>query len=260
MGRRSPNQRVIITKKYKAMFGKELTSKFESELSGHFYECMLALCRSPSELDAIELRKAMRGTDKEIREAYTRLYKGRSLEKDLKDETSGYFKRILVALVQGDRDESQNVDECRARRDAEELYKAGEQRWGTDESKFIQIICHRSYAHLRSVFQHYSTLGRRDIESALKSEMSGDLLRAMLTVVKCVINKQKYFAERLKASMKGAGTADSTLIRIVVGRSGIDMGRIKKEFISLTGKSLESWIADDTSGDYRRILLKLVSE
>ncbi|VDP36720.1 unnamed protein product [Schistosoma mattheei] len=261
MGRRSPNQRVIITKKYKAMFGKELTSKFESELSGHFYECMLALCRSPSELDAIELRKAMRGTGtneevlieilctrtneqiREIREAYTRLYKGRSLEKDLKDETSGYFKRILVALVQGDRDESQNVDECRARRDAEELYKAGEQRWGTDESKFIQIICHRSYAHLRSVFQHYSTLGRRDIESALKSEMSGDLLRAMLTVVKCVINKQKYFAERLKASMKGAGTADSTLIRIVVGRSGIDMGRIKKEFISLTGKSLESWIA-----------------
>ncbi|VDP30819.1 unnamed protein product [Schistosoma margrebowiei] len=234
MGRRSPNQRVIITKKYKAMFGKELASKFESELSGHFYECMVALCRSPSELDATELRKAMRGA----------VYKGRSLEKDLKDETSGYFKRILVALVQGDRDESQNVDECRARRDAEELYKAGEQRWGTDESKFIQIICHRSYAHLRSVFQHYSTLGRRDIESALKSEMSGDLLRAMLTV----------------ASMKGAGTADSSLIRIVVGRSGIDMARIKKEFISLTGKSLESWIADDTSGDYRRILLKLVSE
>ncbi|CAI2729887.1 unnamed protein product [Schistosoma spindalis] len=278
MGRRSPKQRVIIAKKYKAIFGKELASKFDSELSGHFYECMVALCRSPSEFDATELRKAMRGagtneevlieilctrTNEQIREiceAYSRIYKGRYLERDLKDETSGYFKRILVALVQADRDESPKVDECRARRDAEELYKAGEQRWGTDESKFIQVICHRSYAHLRLVFQHYTTLGRRDIESALKSEMSGDLLRAMLTVVRCVTNKQKYFAEKLRASMKGAGTADSTLIRIVVGRSGIDMARIKKEFHSLTGKSLESWIADDTSGDYRRLLLTLVSE
>ncbi|CAH8579867.1 unnamed protein product [Schistosoma rodhaini] len=278
MGHRSPKQRAIITKKYKAIFGKELTSKFDSELSGKFHQCMVALCRTPSELDAIELRKAMRGagTDeevlieilctrtneqiREICEAYTKIYKGRSLERDLKDETSGYFKRVLVALVQGDRDENQNVDECRARKDAEELYQAGEQRWGTDESKFIQILGHRSYAHLRLVFQHYSSLGRRDIESALKSEMSGDLLRAMLTVVRCVMNKQKYFAEKLKTSMKGAGTSDSTLIRIVVGRSGIDMARIKKEFLTLTGKTLESWIADDTSGDYRRILLTLVGE
>ncbi|CAH8513652.1 unnamed protein product [Schistosoma turkestanicum] len=276
MGFRSPKQRTIITRKYKAMYGKDLTSKFDSELSGNFYQCMVALCRSPSEFDAMELRKAMRGvgtdeevlieilctrTNQQIREIcedYAKIYKGRSLEKDIKDETSGYFKRILVALVQGDRDENPNVDECRARRDAEELYKAGEQRWGTDESKFIQIIGNRSYAHLRRVFAHYTTLGRRDIESALKSEMSGDLLRAMLTVVRCVMNKQKYFAEKLKASMKGLGTADSTLIRIVVGRSGIDLARIKREFVSITGKTLESWISDDTSGDYRRLLLALV--
>ena len=68
MGHRSPKQRAIITKKYKAMFGKELTSKFDSELSGKFHQCMTALCRTPSEFDAIELRKAMRGagTDEEV--------------------------------------------------------------------------------------------------------------------------------------------------------------------------------------------------
>ncbi|KAK4470262.1 hypothetical protein MN116_005834 [Schistosoma mekongi] len=276
MAHRSPNQRVAIAKKYKALFGKELTSKFDSELSGHFYDCMVALCMSPAEFDARELRKAMRGagTDEdvlieilcsrtnqqltEIKEIYSKIFKGRDLEKDVKDETSGYFKRSCVALLQASRDENPNVDEARARKDAEDLYRAGEQRLGTDESKFLQILCSRSHAHLRSVFRHYSTLGKRDMESALKSEMSGDLLRTMLTAVRCTVNKQKYFAEKLRASMKGAGTDDSTLIRIVVGRCGIDLGRIKTEFLALTGKTLASWIHDDTSGDYRRLLLALV--
>ncbi|TNN06512.1 Annexin A7 [Schistosoma japonicum] len=276
MAHRSTNQRVAIAKKYKALFGKELTSKFDSELSGHFYDCMVALCMSPAEFDARELRKAMRGagTDEdvlieilcsrtnqqltEIKETYSRIFKGRCLEKDVKDETSGYFKRSCVALLQASRDENPNVDEARARKDAEDLYRAGEQRLGTDESKFLQILCSRSHAHLRSVFHHYSTIGKRDMESALKSEMSGDLLRTMLTAVRCTVNKQKYFAEKLRASMKGAGTDDPTLIRIVVGRCCIDLGRIKTEFLALTGKTLASWIHDDTSGDYRRLLLALV--
>ncbi|CAH8549701.1 unnamed protein product [Heterobilharzia americana] len=276
MAHRSSNQRLLITKKYKVLFGKDLISKFKSELSGHFYDCMAALCLSPAEFDASELFKAMKGagTDEdvlieilcsrtneqinEIKEAYRKMHSGHDLEKDIKNDTSGYFKRVCVALVQGCRDEDPHVDEARARRDAEELYKAGEQRLGTDESKFIQVICSRSYAHLRSVFKHYTGLGRRTMEKALKSEMSGDLLRALLSAVRCIENKPKYFAEKLKSSMKGAGTDDSTLIRIVVSRSAIDMGRIKTEFHAITGKTLESWIASDTSGDYRSVLLALV--
>ncbi|CAH8858674.1 unnamed protein product [Trichobilharzia szidati] len=276
MAHRSPAQRVAITKKYKALFGKDLTSKFRSELSGHFLDCMIALCLSPAEFDASELYKAMKGlgTDedvlieilcsrtneqiREIKEAYSKMHRGRDLEKDIRDDTSGYFKRVCVALVQGDRDENPQVDESRARRDAEELYNAGERRLGTDESKFIQVLCSRSYPHLRAVFGHYTTLGRRDMEKAISSEMSGDLCKAMLSTVRCIQNKPKYFAKKLRDSMRGAGTRDTTLIRIVVSRSAIDMGAIKTEFQSLTGKTLGSWIADDTSGDYRRLLLALV--
>ena len=50
---------------------------------------------------------------------------GHSIEKDVKGDTSGYFQKILVALLMGQRDESDSVDAEKAIEDAQKLYKAG---------------------------------------------------------------------------------------------------------------------------------------
>ena len=43
----------------------------------------------------------------------------------------------------------------------------------------------------------------------------------MFIAVRCVHSRPMYFAEKLYKSMKGAGTDDNTLIRIVVSRSEV---------------------------------------
>ena len=66
----------------------------------------------------------------------------------------------------------------------QELYKAGEDQWGTDESRFNVILMSRSYAQLRATFAEYTKISKHDIEAAIKKEMSGDLKTGMLTVGK----------------------------------------------------------------------------
>ena len=46
-------------------------------------------------------------------------------------------------------------------------------------------------------------------------------LRHLSLAVQCALNRPAFFAERLYYSMKGAGTDDSTLVRIVVTRSEV---------------------------------------
>jgi hypothetical protein len=67
----------------------------------------------------------------------------RTLEKDIVGDTSGHLKKLLVALMQGQRPESNKVNQDEAENDAKTLFEAGEKKWGTDESKFIEILSNR---------------------------------------------------------------------------------------------------------------------
>lgn len=64
------------------------------------------------------------------------------------------------------------------------------------------------------------------------------------------------FADKLYKSMKGAGTDEKTLTRIMVSRSEIDLLNIRREFIEKYDKSLQA-IEGDTSGDFLKALLAI---
>lgn len=101
---------------------------------------------------------------------------GKNLESELISETSGNFKRLLVSLCAGGRDESGVVDPEAAIRDATELLRAGELRAGTDESTFNMIFCKRSYAQIKIICDEYQRMTGHSLEKAIRNEFSGDIL------------------------------------------------------------------------------------
>ncbi|XP_040118115.1 annexin A13 [Oryx dammah] len=272
---RTSNERQQIKQKYKTLYGKDLEEVLKSELSGNFEKTALALLDRPDEYAARQLQKAMKGlgtneavlievlctrTNKEIiaiKEAYQRLF-DKSLESDVKGDTSGSLKRILVSLLQANRDEGDNVDKDLAGQDAKELYDAGEGRWGTDELAFNELLAKRSHKQLRATFQAYQTLIGKDIEEAIEAETSGDLQKAYLTLVRSARDLQGYFADRLYQSMKGAGTDEETLIDIIVSRAEVDLQGIKARFQEKYQKSLSDMVRSDTSGDFQKLLVALL--
>ncbi|XP_004615500.1 annexin A11 [Sorex araneus] len=274
LGSRSNKQRQQILLSFKTAYGKDLIKDLKSELSGNFEKTILALMKTPVLFDVYEIKEAIKGagTDeaclieilasrsnghiRELNAAYRAEFH-KTLEEAIRSDTSGHFQRLLISLAQGNRDESTSVDMSLVQRDVQELYAAGENRLGTDESKFNAILCARSRAHLVAVFNEYQRMTGRDIEKSICREMSGDLEQGMLAVVKCLKNTPAFFAERLNKAMRGAGTKDRTLIRILVSRSEIDLLDIRAEYKRLYGKSLYHDITGDTSGDYRKILLKI---
>lgn len=73
--------------------------------------------------------------------------------------------------------------------------------------------------------------------------------------MKCVKNRASFFAEQLYKSMKGLGTDDSRLIRLIVTRCEVDIGEIKNVFLQEYGESLEDFI----SVSYIKILQYYIS-
>lgn len=269
---RSNNQRQEIRAAYKTLFGKELVDDLKSELTRKLETVVVALMTPNVAYDVQQLRDAIKGagtdekvlveilasrTPTEVRNiiaAYKQEHDD-DLEEDIVKDTSGHFKRMLVILLQASR--QQGVDEGTVENDAQVLFAAGEQKYGTDEEQFISILGNRSFQHLRKVFDAYMKLSGYEIEESIQRETSGNLREVLLAVVKCARSVPGYFAEMLRNAMKGAGTDDNTLIRIMVSRSEIDMLDIRKEFRRMFATSLHSSIKGDTSGDYRSTLLLL---
>ncbi|XP_023265284.1 annexin A5-like isoform X1 [Seriola lalandi dorsalis] len=269
---RSNAQRQEIKATYKTLFGKDLVSDLKGELGGKFETLIVGLMTPPIAYDVTSLRNAIKGagTDekvlveilssrtcqqvKDIIAGYRQEYDD-NLEEDVCGDTSGHFKRLLVILLQANR--QKGIQGGEIENDAQALFKAGEQHFGTDEQAFVTILGNRSAEHLRKVFDAYMKLSGFEMEESIQRETSGALRDLLLAVVKCARSVPGYFAETLYYSMKGAGTDDNTLIRVMVSRSEVDMLDIRAEFRRKFACSLHSMIRGDTGGDYRKALLLL---
>lgn len=270
--------RLKIRECYKTLYGRDLMDDLESELSGDFRTLMKAIYTDPVEYDAQCLYEAMKGlgtTDhvlieilasrpgwyiKKVAYKYLQLYKD-TLEKDIKGDTSGNYQKALIALLQGNRSENQHPDQDECNRIANELYKAGEGKVGTNEEVFIKYFSSCSPAELAVIAREYHKISKKkDLMKAIDSEFSFNSKKVLQEVLYSQISPSEYFATKIKGSIKGAGTKEKDLIRLVVSRGEVDMPVIKKFYKILYKKELETEVKDDVSGDFGKLIILLINK
>ena len=273
---RNNAQRQQIREAYKASYGRDLMKDLKSELHNHLEDAVLALYTDPIEYDADELRAAMKGLGtnedtlieiiasrpphvlKAIIAKFKEKY-NRDLEKDVKSETSGTLRKLLIALLQCGRGTNTNPNQAQCAEIAQEIYKAGEKKLGTDESVFNKYFCTLSPHELAAVSREYHKLSGHTILQAIDKEFHGDSKKTLRTIVYATLSPSEYFATRVNDAVKGLGTKDHLLIRVLVSRSEIDMPQIKQYYKQLYGKDMVADIKSDISGEYQNLMVQLVN-
>ena len=273
---RTNAQRQQLKAAYKSLYGRDLIADLKSELNGKFEDAMVALFTEPIEYDVDQLREGMKGLGtnedtlieiiasrspaqlRAIAAKYKEKYK-RDLEQDIKKETHGTLEHLLVSLLQGSRSTNMKPDQAKCAAIAQEIFKAGEAKLGTDESVFNKYFCSLSPYELAAMAQQYHKITGHTILQAIDKEFHGDSKKALRTIVYATLSPSEYFATRVNDAIKGWGTKDHLLIRILISRDEVDMPQIKQYYKQLYGKDMVEAVKNDISGDYQKLMVELCS-
>jgi annexin A7/11 len=273
---RSNAQRQKIKEEYKTAYGRDLISDLKSELRGKLEDAMVALFTEPIEYDVDSLNRAMKGagTDedavieiitsrpnwmlKKIKEKFKQKY-NKELESAVKSDFHGDLERLLVSILQCKRSENNNPNQSECANLAKELFDAGEKKWGTDSSIFNKIFTGCSPAEIACVAREYHKISGHTILDGIDKEFSGNTKKALRSIVYALISPSEYFATRVQDAIKGFGTNDHLLIRVLITRDEIDMPQIKQYYKQLYGNDMVEDIKKDIGGEYRKLMVELCS-
>jgi len=178
----------------------------------------------------------------------------------------GNERQLYEKLFDANRPANGPVNQQQVKQDAEALNRTLKQdKKHEAKSKFIEIFTARSWTHIAAMSGMFQDISKKwTLQGAMKHTFgSSDTGAALAIIEEFATQPYDYFAKKLRQAMKGLGTKDDNLIRLIVSRSEIDMGNIKQVFGQRygDGKTLAKWIKGDTSKkEYRGMLLALVGE
>jgi hypothetical protein len=271
IGPRTNEELQLIQKTYTSEIKRDLIKDIKDETSGHFENSLVSIITDRYELDAQLVDKSVKGlgTDEDllseilctrspaelklISEAYMRLFK-KDMAQRVFDDVSGDLKATYRTLLTSPREDNKSASQLES--DVKALFAAGEGKWGTNEKAFINIIATSSRPYCEQMFYAYAKLYGKSLDKAITNEMGGDTGRALALLVTPL---DMVFARKFHESMVGAGTKDTMLVRLVATQKGRGLPAINNRFLLEHQKTLAKWVESETSGDYKKTLLKVLN-
>jgi len=282
---RTNEQLQFIASEYLAAFKKSIIDDIKGDTSGHYEDLLVGLVEAKPAYIARIIHEAVKGAGtnegaildcllhasngliKDAHCAYQQIY-SKSIVEDVSGDTSGDFKKVLVALLHGVRADASGVNLEQAKTDAENIYNKGEGRLGTDDEFFIDFFTTRSYQHIYEVNRLYQEKRGHSLAQAVDKEFSGWTRTALKGLA---VPGPVYWAERIHSAVARLGTNDSRLLRAFVLNDRAKLQSISEAYSQIYGKGgktdggksysgvMAQDVKDDTSGWYQKALLSLLA-
>ncbi|KAG7948472.1 hypothetical protein I3843_13G010600 [Carya illinoinensis] len=277
LGHRNEFQRKQIRQAYEELYQEDLIKRLESELSGDFEKAVYRWILDPADRDAVLANVAIKKAETDyhviieiscilspedllaVRRAYHCRYK-RSLEEDVAAHTSGDLRKLLVALVTAYRYAGHEINERLAKSEADILSDAIKDK-AFNHEEVIRILSTRSKAQLIASFNRYRDEHGTSITKNLLGDSDvGTLQKALHAAIRCISDPRKYFEKTVRNAIKGNGTDEDALTRVIVTRAERDLKDIKELYYQRNSVSLDHAVAKETAGDYKAFLLTLLGK
>ncbi|XP_027389978.1 annexin A9 isoform X3 [Bos indicus x Bos taurus] len=174
---------------------------------------------------------------------------------DIKSETRGILRDLLLALAKGGREAYTGIiDYNLAAQDIQALKQA---EGPSTERTWVLVFTQRNPEHLVRVLNQYQWYTGHELEKTVRARFHGAACVALLNLASVIRNTPLYFADKLHQALQETEPNYQALMRILISRSETDLLSIRAEFRKKFGKSLYSSLQDAVKGDCRSALLAL---
>lgn len=195
------DQRYEIAATYKTLYNQDLVQKLFTEYDGKIFDVIQFLFWPREKMYARGFRDAMQGlgTDEDalieicasldgqelrrVSSAYQQMYE-KTLEKDIKGDTSGFFRDLLLELLKGREPNNSPNSVQLPRYTVEILNNLGHGQWSNNKDTIRDIFCKKSFTELAEIFAEYERRNGHKIEVDIESEFSSDAKRTLLAIGK----------------------------------------------------------------------------
>ena len=266
-------KRLQICIYYSETYGKSLYSELKAKLSGHFKALAIHLFLHPITYYAKLLKKGLKsfGGDEDIiletlscqnKEEMSQIelsFKketGKDLIKEIEKNFSGVLKKNLINLINTPRGEDPpNSKKCEKLADL--LINVGEGNWAGNDNIFKEVFIKSSGEELILIGRFYYKKTGKNMLDIIEKKITGKNKILLKEVLYNNIIPQELYAEKIYNSIKGLGTNNSLLARILILRHEIDMNEIADFYKDKYKKDMKDDIVGDTSGNFQKLCLIL---
>ena len=267
-------KRLQICLYYSETYGKSLYSELKTKLSGHFKALAIHLFIHPITFYAKLLKKGLKsfGGDEDIIlealsfpnkeemnqiESCFKTETGKDLIQEIEKNFSGVLKKNLINLISTPRGESHTPNPNKCEKLADLLISVGEGNWAGNDDIFKEVFIKSSGEELILIGRFYYKKTGKNMLDIIEKKITGKNKILLKEVLYNNIIPQELYAEKIYNSIKGLGTNNSLLARVLVLRHEIDMDEINEFYKDKYKKEMKDDIIGDTSGNFKKLCLLL---